>query len=136
MVRVTDNTNSSSNCGLYSFNVNLFDNNHPITVKHHLSSKLAEYCASGMIYFELVCQIQNEFINNYLIIPLHPIKLNSLYFVKVEKQEKVQVVNALENRQKYVFKFPENLSLTECLTMITNKNKHRTSKSLYMNIIG
>lgn len=105
-------------------------------MKHCLSSKLAEYYASGIIYLELVCQIQNEFINNFLVIPLYPIKLNSLYFVKVEKQEKVQVVNALENRQKYVFKYPENLSLTECITMITNKNKHRISKSLYKNIIG
>lgn len=131
-----DSKNSSSNCGLYSFDVNLFDNNHPITVKHNLLTKLAENCSSGMVYCELICQIKNELINNHLIIPLYPIKLNSLYFVKAEKREKIPVVNALEERQKYIFKFPENLSFTECLTLITNKNKHRTSKSLYTNIIG
>lgn len=75
-------------------------------------------------------------INNCLVIPLNPVKLNSLYFLKAEKREKIPAINPLEDRHKYVFEFPEHLSLTECITVITNRNKHRTSKSLYTNIIG
>jgi hypothetical protein len=136
LVRITDNNNLSSNCGLHSFDVDLFDNNHPLLVKHHLLATVAENCTSGSVHCELVCQVQNDSINRCLIIPLNPIKLNSLYFVKAEKREKILVINPLEDRHKYVFKFPENVSLSDCLTIITNRNKHRTSKSFYKNIIG
>lgn len=105
-------------------------------MKHHISESIAKNCTFGTVYCELVCQLQNEFINRSLIIPLCPVKLNSLYFVKVVKREKVPVINPLEDQHKYVFKFPENMSLVECLMIIINKNKHRTSKSLYTNIIG
>lgn len=105
-------------------------------VKHHLLATVAENCTSGLVHCELVCQVQNDSINRCLIIPLNPIKLNSLYFVKAEKREKILVMNPLEDRHKYVFKFPDNVSITDCLTVITNRNKHRTSKSFYKNIIG
>ncbi|XP_025414302.1 uncharacterized protein LOC112686300 [Sipha flava] len=134
LVRVTDSKNSSSNCGLHPFNIDLFNNNHPLIVKHHLFATLAENCTSGFVYCDLVCQVQNELMNRFLIIPLNPVKLNALYFVKAEKREKIPVINPMEDRHKYVFKYPDNLSLTECLTIITERNKHRISKSLYTNI--
>jgi len=126
----------SSNCGLHSFDVDIFNNNHPLIVKHKLLATVAENYTSGLVHCELVCQVQNDSINRCLIIPLNPIKLNSLYFVKAEKREKILVINPLEDRHKYVFKFPENVSLADCLTVITNRNKHRTSKSFHKNIIG
>lgn len=136
LVRITDNKNSSSNCFLHSFNVDMFNNNHPLLVKHHLLASVAENCTSGLVYCELVCQIQSDLINHCLVIPLHPIKLNSLYFVKVEKREMIPLMNTLEDQYKYVCKFPENVSLAECFTIILNKNKHRTSKLIYTNITG
>lgn len=136
LVRITDSKNGSSNCYLHSFNVDVFNNNHPLIVKHHLLATVAENCSSGLVYCELVCQIQNDLINHCLVIPLNPIKLNSLYFVKAEKREMVPMMNTLENRHKCIFKFPENLSLTECFTIIINRNKHRTSKSYFTNITG
>jgi len=136
LVRITNNENSSSNCGLYPVNVNLFNNSHPLIVKHNLLDTVAQTCTSGLVYCELICQIQNDLVNNCLVIPLKPIKLNSLYFINVEKREKIPVMNHLEDRHKYIFEFPEHLSLLECLTIITNKNKHRISKSLYTNTIG
>lgn len=136
LVRITDNNNLSSNCGLHSFDVDLFNNNHPLIVKHKLLTTVAENYTSGLVHCELVCQVQNDSINRCLIIPLNPIKLNSLYFVKAEKREKILLINPLEDRHKYVFKYPENVSLADCLTVITNRNKHRTSKSFYKNIIG
>ncbi|XP_001948571.1 uncharacterized protein LOC100165824 [Acyrthosiphon pisum] len=135
LVRITDSNNLSSNCALHSFDVDLFDNNHPLMVKHRLLATVAENCTSGLVQCELVCQVQNDSINRCLIIPLNPIKLNSLYFVKAEKREKILVMNPLEDRHKNVFKFPENISLLDCLTVITNRNKHRISKSFYKNII-
>jgi len=105
-------------------------------VKHHLLDIVAENCTSGLVYCELICQIQNDLINNCFVIPLNPIKLNSLYFISAEKRSKIPVMNPLGDRHRYVFEFPEHLSLSECLTIITNRNKHRTSKSLYTNIIG
>ncbi|KAF0753240.1 Uncharacterized protein FWK35_00018072 [Aphis craccivora] len=135
LVRITDDNNLSSNCGLHSFDVDLFNNNHPLIVKHKLLATVAENYTSGLVHCELVCQVQNDSINRCLIIPLNPIKLNSLYFVKAEKREKILLINPLEDRHKYVFKFPENVSLADCLTVITNRNKHRTSKSFYKNII-
>lgn len=136
LVHVTDNKNVSSNYGLYSFNVDLFDNSHPLIVKHYLFTTIAENCTSGIVYCDLVCQVQNELMNHSLIIPLNPVKLNALYFVKAEKREKIPVINPMEDRHKYVFKYPDNLSLAECLTIITERNKHRISKSLYTNITG
>lgn len=136
LVRITDNNNMSSNCGLHSFDVDVFNNNHPLMVKHRLLAIVAENCTSGLVQCELVCQVQNDLINQCLIIPLNPIKLNSLYFVKAEKREKILVMNPLEDRHKNVFKFPENISLVDCLAVITNRNKHRISKSFYKTIIG
>ncbi|XP_022165272.1 uncharacterized protein LOC111030188 isoform X2 [Myzus persicae] len=135
LVRITDNNNLSSNCRVHFFDVDIFNNNHPLMVKHRLLATVAENCTSGLVHCELVCQVQNDSTNRCLIIPLNPIKLNSLYFVKAEKREKILVMNPLEDRHKNVFKFPENISLIDCLTVITNKNKHRTSKSFYKNII-
>lgn len=104
-------------------------------VKHRLLATVAENCTSGLVHCELVCQIQNYSIR-CLVIPLNPIKLNSLYFVKAEKREKILVMNPLEDRHRNVFKFPENITLVDFLTVITNRNKHRISKSFYKNIIG
>ncbi|KAL4131403.1 hypothetical protein QTP88_008719 [Uroleucon formosanum] len=134
LVRVTDSYNLSSYCTLHSFNVDLFNNNHPIMVKHRLLATVAENCTSGLVHCELVCQIQNYSIR-CLVIPLNPIKLNSLYFVKAEKREKILVMNPLEDRHRNVFKFPENITLVDFLTVVTNRNKHRISKSFYKNII-
>lgn len=111
--------------------MNVFNNNHSLIVKHHLPATVAENCSSGLIYCQLVSKIQNDFINHCLIIPLYPIKLNSLYFVKPEKQEKIPLSNPLEDQHKYIFQFPNNLTFIECLNVVTNKNKHRTSKSLF-----
>lgn len=136
MVHVTDNKNSSSTCELHLFDVDLFNNNCPLTVKHKLLDTAAENCTSGTVYCELVCLMQNDLVNRCLVIPLNPVKLNALYFVKAEKQAKISVLNPLSDRHKYVFKFPDHFSLPECLTIITNRNKHRMSKTLYTNIIG
>lgn len=105
-------------------------------VKHHLPAIVAENCTSGLVYCQLVSKIQNSLIDHCLVIPLNPIKLNSLYFVKAEKREKIPLVNPLEDQHKYIFKIPNNLTFTECLTVITNKNKHRTSKSLYTHLLS
>lgn len=105
-------------------------------VKHHISASIAKNCTFGTVYCELVCQLQNEFVNRSLIIPLWPVKLNALYFVKAVKGEKLPMINPLEDQHKYVFKYPENMSLVECLSVIINRNKHRISKSLYTSIIG
>jgi len=136
LIRVTDNKNTSSNCSLHSFNVDIFNNNNSLMIKHHLLTTTAKNCATGFVYCELVCRIKNDFINSCLVIPLSTIKLNALYFVKAEKQENFLAINPLEDQHKYVFKFPEHLSLLECLIVLTNKNKHRMSKSLYKNITG
>lgn len=105
-------------------------------MKHHLSTSIVKNYASGLVYCELVCQVHNDLINHCLVIPLNPVKLNSLYFVKVEKREKIPMMNPFEYQHKYIFKYPEHLSLSECITIITNKNKHRTSKSLNTIITG
>lgn len=136
LVRVTDSKNLLSNCCLHSFNVDVFNNNHPLIVKHHLLATVSKNCSSGLVYCELVCQIQNDLINHCLVIPLNPIKLNSLYFVKTEKREMIQVMTTLENLHKYIFKFPENLSPLECFAIIIRRNKHRMSKSFFTNITG
>lgn len=96
----------------------------------------AENCTSGTVYCEMVCLMHNDLVNRCLVIPLNPVKLNALYFVKAEKQANIEVLNPLLDRHKYVFKFPDYFSLSECLTIITNRNKHRISKTLYKNIIG
>lgn len=136
LIRVTDNKNSSSNCEVHLFDVDLFNNNCPLTVKHCLLDTIAENCTSGTVYCELVCLMQNDLVNQCLVIPLNPVKLNALYFVKAEKQANIQALNPLEDQHKYIFKFPDCFSLLECLTIITNKNKHRMSKTLYANITG
>lgn len=105
-------------------------------MKHHLSATVAENCTSGMVHCDLVCQVQNKLMIHSLIIPLNPIKLNALYFVKAQEREKIPVINPMEDRHKFVFQYPENVSLAECLTIVTERNKHRISKTLYTNIIG
>lgn len=136
MVRITDNTNSSSSCELHLFDVDIFNNNCPLIVKHNLLDTIAENCTFGTVYCELVCLMQNDIVNRCLVIPLNPVKLNALYFVKAEKQANIPALNPLEERHKYVFKFPDHYTLSECLTIITNRNKHRMSKTLYTNIMG
>lgn len=134
LVRVIDCENTMSNCCLHSFDTNLFDRHHPLVIKHRVLASVIKNCYSGSVCCELVCQIKNDFINRCLVVPLSPIKLNALYFVKAEKLEKIAVMNPMEYRHKYVFKFPEYLTLLECLTILINKNKHRMSKSLLTNI--
>jgi len=56
LVRVTNDKNSSSHYGLHSVDINLFNNNHPLIVKHHLLDIVAENCTSGLVYCELICQ--------------------------------------------------------------------------------
>lgn len=136
MVHVKDSKNESSNCSLHAFNTDLFNNNHSLIIKHHILDAFAEKCAFGSVYCEFVCQIKNEMINRCLVIPLSSIKLNSLYFVKAKKRESISEANPFEYQHKYVFKYPENLSLVDCLTVLTNKNKHNTSKLLHTNITG
>lgn len=136
LVRVIDSENTTSDCELHSFDVDAFDSCHPLVIKHRVSAAIIKNCSSGSVCCELMCQIKNDFTNRCLVVPLCPIKLNALYFVKAEKREKIAVINPLENRHKYVFKFPEHLTLAECLTVLMNKNKHRTSKSLLTNIMG
>lgn len=132
---ITNSENSSSNCALHPLNVNVFNHNHSIIIKHHLPATVAENCSSGLVHCQLVSKIQNDLINYCLVIPLYPIKLNSMYFVKAEKREKIPLINPLENQHRYIFKFPNNMTFAECLTVVTNRNKHRTSKSLltYLN---
>lgn len=126
----------SSNCGVYPFDVNLFNSNHPLTVKHHLLATIAKNCSSGSVCCELVCQIQSDLTNHCLVIPLNPVELNALYFIKAEKREKIPVMNPMVDQHRYIFKYPEYLSLEECINIITNRNKHRISRSLYKNIVG
>lgn len=130
LVCVTNNENSSSNCSSHPLNINGFNHNHSFIVKHRLPATVAENCYSGLVYCQLVCKIPNDLINHCFVIPLNPLKLNSLYFVKAEKREKIPLINPLEDQHRYIFKFPDNMTFAECLTVVTNRNKHRTSKSL------
>ncbi|XP_050425102.1 uncharacterized protein LOC126836102 [Adelges cooleyi] len=137
IIRVIDSEKSSSNCEVYPIKANSFNFKEPLVLRHHLPSTIAENITSGFVNCEFVCSVPNTlgFENHCMIIPLRPVKLNALYFVKVENSNKIPSINPLVHHYRCIFKYPEQKSLADCLKIIMNKNKHRTSKSLYKNII-
>ncbi|XP_050525143.1 uncharacterized protein LOC126896420 isoform X2 [Daktulosphaira vitifoliae] len=137
-VRVTDNKNYSSYNRIYKIETNFFNCNQALVFKHFLPREVAENCVNGTVICEFVCELPKilGFDCHCLFIKLNPIQLNALYFVKVERPCRIPFINPILDHFKYTFKYPQQISLPDCLKIIMNKNRHRMTKSFYNNITG
>lgn len=137
-IRVTDNKNYFSYNRIYEIEAESFNCNQALIFKQFLPSEIAENCISGSVNCEFVCQLPKILGFDYhcLFIKLKPIQLNTLYFVRAERQCKLPFFNPSLDSFRYTFKYPQQISLQDCLKKIMNKNRHRISKSLYNNITG